>query len=137
MAGRQARAGRRRSPGALVFALDVTTLREAPGEAGPFFSRRDERIMNQRSTYSRHLEMGFGRRGGLWAGIVAVLSAIVVIVLAVLFSALFLGLFVAIGVGVMLRSWLLGRSASRPRPDVIEAEYTVVDQRDPQQRRGQ
>jgi hypothetical protein len=91
--------------------------------------------MNQRTTRSRYLEMGFGRGGGLWAGIVAVLSGIVVIVLAVLFSALFLGLFVAIAVGVIVRSWLLGRS--RPsRPDVIEAEYTVVDQRDPQQRRG-
>jgi hypothetical protein len=93
--------------------------------------------MNQRTMHSRYVEMGFGRRGGLWAGIVAVLSAIVVIALAVLFSALFLGLFVAIGVGVMVRSWLLGRSAKRPQPDVIEAEYTVVDQRDPQQRRGQ
>ena len=39
--------------------------------------------------------MGFGRRGGFWAGVVAVLSGIVVIVLAMLFSALFLGLFVA------------------------------------------
>ena len=93
--------------------------------------------MDQRTTRSRYIEMGFGRRGGLWAGIVAVLSAIVVIVLAVLFSALFLGLFVAIAVGVMVRSWVLGRSSRRPQPDVIEAEYTVVDQRDPQQRRGQ
>jgi hypothetical protein len=90
--------------------------------------------MNQRTTRNRYVEMGFGRRGGFWAGVVAVLSAIVVIVLAVLFSALFLGLFVAIGVGVMVRSWLLGRSARRSQPDVIEAEYTVVEQRDP--RRG-
>jgi hypothetical protein len=92
--------------------------------------------MNQRTMHSRYVEMGFGRRGGLWAGIVAVLSAIVVIVLAVLFSALFLGLFVAIALGVMVRSWLLGRSSRPSRPDVIEAEYTVVDQRDPQRRRG-
>jgi hypothetical protein len=79
--------------------------------------------------------MGFGRRGGLWAGIVAVLSGIVVIVLAVLFSALFLGLFVAIGVAVMVRAWLLGRSKPS-QPEVIEAEYTVVDQRDSRGRRS-
>jgi hypothetical protein len=91
--------------------------------------------MNQRTMRSRYIEMGFGRRGGLWAGIVAVLSGIVVIVLAVLFSALFLGLFVAIAVGVTVRSWLLGRS--RPsQPEVIEAEYTVVDPDDPQGRRS-
>lgn len=92
--------------------------------------------MNQRTTRNRYVEMGFGRRGGLWAGIVAVLSGIVVIVLAVLFSALFLGLFVAIGVAVMVRGWLLGRSSRRSEPEVIEAEYTVVDQDDPQGRRS-
>ena len=91
--------------------------------------------MNQRTTQSRYIEMGFGRRGGLWAGIVAVLSGIVVIVLAVLFSALFLGLFVAIGVAVMVRAWLLGRSKPS-RPEVIEAEYTVIDQRDSPGRRS-
>jgi hypothetical protein len=91
--------------------------------------------MNQRTTRSRYVEMGFGRRGGLWAGIVAVLSGIVVIVLAVLFSALFLGLFVAIGVAVMVRAWLLGRSKPS-QPEVIEAEYTVIDQDDPQRRRS-
>jgi hypothetical protein len=91
--------------------------------------------MNQRTTRSRYVEMGFGRRGGLWAGIVAVLSGIVVIVLAVLFSALFLGLFVAIGVAVMVRAWLLGRSKPS-QPEVIEAEYTVVDQRDSRGRRS-
>jgi hypothetical protein len=90
--------------------------------------------MNQRTTRS-YVEMGFGRRGGLWAGIVAVLSGIVVIVLAVLFSALFLGLFVAIGVAVMVRAWLLGRSKPS-QPEVIEAEYTVVDQRDSRGRRS-
>jgi hypothetical protein len=79
--------------------------------------------------------MGFGRRGGLWAGIVAVLSGIVVIVLAVLFSALFLGLFVAIGVAVMVRACLLGRSKPS-QPEVIEAEYTVIDQRDSPGRRS-
>ena len=91
--------------------------------------------MNQRTTRS-YVEMGFGRRGGLWAGIVAVLSGIVVIVLAVLFSALFLGLFVAIGIAVMVRAWLLGRSSKPSQPEVIEAEYTVIDQRDPQGRRS-
>jgi len=90
--------------------------------------------MNQRTTRS-YVEMGFGRRGGLWAGIVAVLSGIVVIVLAVLFSALFLGLFVAIGVAVMVRAWLLGRSKPS-RPELIEAEYTVIDQRDSPGRRS-
>jgi hypothetical protein len=90
--------------------------------------------MNQRTTRS-YVEMGFGRRGGLWAGIVAVLSGIVVIVLAVLFSALFLGLFVAIGVAVMVRAWLLGRSKPS-QPEVIEAEYTVIDQRDSPGRRS-
>jgi hypothetical protein len=82
--------------------------------------------MNYRTTHTRYLEMGFGRRGGFWPGIVAVLSGIVVIALAVLFSALFLGLFVAIAVGVMVRAWLVGRSKPS-RPEVIEAEYTVVD----------
>jgi hypothetical protein len=71
--------------------------------------------------------MRLPRGGGLWTGIVAALSAIVVIVLAVLFSALFLGLFVAIAVGVAVRAWLLGRGGSPSRPDVIEAEYTVVE----------
>jgi hypothetical protein len=96
-----------------------------PGVAG--FSRRIGRVMNQRTTRNRYVEMGFGRRGGLWAGIVAVLSGIVVIVLAVLFSALFLGLFLAIGVAVMVRAWLLGRSSRKAQPEVIEAEYTVID----------
>jgi len=91
--------------------------------------------MNQRTTRSRYLEMGFGRRGGFWAGIVAVLSGIVVIVLAVLFSALFLGLFVAVAVAVVVRGWLLGR-AKPSRPEVIEAEYTVVDQDETQERRS-
>ncbi|MGH6921073.1 MAG: hypothetical protein ACREJ0_25620 [Geminicoccaceae bacterium] len=83
--------------------------------------------MNQRTTRSRYVEMGFGRRGGLWAGIVAVLSGIVVIVLAVLFSALFLGLFVAIAVGVTVRAWLVGRGSRPSRPEVIDAEYTVIE----------
>jgi hypothetical protein len=93
--------------------------------------------MNQRTTRGRYIEMGFGRRGGFWAGIVAVLSGIVVIVLAMLFSALFLGLFVAIAVGVMVRAWLVGRgNGQRSRPPVIEAEYTVVDPGDSQGRRS-
>ena len=91
--------------------------------------------MNQHTMRSRHIEMGFGRRGGLSAGIVAVLSGIAVIVLAVLFSALFLGLFVAIALSLVVRGWLLGRG-KRARPDVIEAEYTVIDQRDAPGRRG-
>jgi hypothetical protein len=94
-----------------------------------------ERVMNQRTMRSRYVEMGFGRRGGFWAGVVAVLSGIVVIVLAVLFSALFLGLFVALAVGVMVRGWLLGRSKPS-QPEVIEPEYTVVDQHDPHGRRS-
>ena len=57
------------------------------------------------------------------------------IVLAVLFSALFLGLFVAIALGLAVRGWLLGRGKPA-RPDVIEAEYTVIDQRDSPGRRG-
>jgi MFS superfamily sulfate permease-like transporter len=65
-----------------------------------------------------------------------VLSGMIVILLAVLFSALFLGLFVAIAVGVVVRGWLLGRSSRRSQPKVIEAEYTVVDQDDSQERRG-
>jgi Flp pilus assembly protein TadB len=92
--------------------------------------------MNQRTTRGRYIEMGFGRRGGFWAGIVAVLSGIVVIVLAVLFSALFLGLFVAIAVGVMARAWFLGRSSRKSQPKVIEAEYTVVDPGGSQGRRS-
>jgi hypothetical protein len=92
--------------------------------------------MNQRSTQSRRIEMGIGRGGGLWTGVVAVLSGIVVIALAVLFSALFLGLFVAIAIGVMVRTWLLGRGSRRSQPQVIEAEYTVIDQGDPQRRRS-
>jgi hypothetical protein len=90
--------------------------------------------MNQRYFQSRHVQMDFGRRGGLWAGVVAILSSIVVIVLAVLFSALFLGLFVAIAVGVMVRAWLVGRSKPA-QPPVIEAEYTVVDPGDSAGRR--
>jgi hypothetical protein len=91
--------------------------------------------MNQRYFQSRHVQMGFGRRGGLWAGVVAILSSVVVIVLAVLFSALFLGLFIAIAVGVMVRAWLVGRgNDQRSQPKVIEAEYTVVD---PGDSRGQ
>jgi hypothetical protein len=82
--------------------------------------------MNQRHTRTRYVQTGFGRSGGLWAGVVVVLSSIVVIVLAVLFSALFLGLFVAITVGVMVRAWLVGRSKPA-QPPVIEAEYTVVE----------
>jgi len=82
--------------------------------------------MNQRYFQSRHVQMGFGRRGGLWAGVVAVLSSILVIVLALLFSALFLGLFVAIAVAVMVRAWLVGRSKPA-QPPVIEAQYTVLD----------
>jgi len=93
--------------------------------------------MNQRNTYTRHVEMGFGRPGGFWAGVVAVLTAIVVIVLAVLFSALFLGLFVALGIGVAIRAWLLGRQVRRGQPDVIEADYTVVETEDaPGRRKG-
>jgi hypothetical protein len=86
--------------------------------------------MNQRTTRSRYVEMGFGRRGGFWAGLAAVLSAAAVIVLALLFSALFLGLFVAIGIGLAIRTWLLGRSVRRAPPDVIEAEYTVIEAED-------
>jgi len=82
--------------------------------------------MNPQDRGRRRVEMSFGRSGGLWTGIAAALSAIAVIVLAVLFSALFLGLFVAIAVGVAVRAWLLGRSTPS-RPDVIEAEYTVID----------
>jgi hypothetical protein len=91
--------------------------------------------MQQRTTRNRYVEMGFGRRGGLWAGIVAVLSGIGVIVLAVLFSALFLGLFVAVALAVVVRSWLLGRSARPSRPEVIDAEYTVIDQGEPHSQR--
>lgn len=80
--------------------------------------------MNAQDQGGRRVAMSFG--GGLWTGIAAALSAIVVIALAVLFSALFLGLFVAIAVGVAVRAWLLGRDAPA-RPDVIDAEYTVVD----------
>ncbi|MEM7025029.1 MAG: hypothetical protein AAF637_20965, partial [Pseudomonadota bacterium] len=62
-------------------------------------------------------------------------SAIVVIVLAVLFSVLFLGLFVAIGIGLMVRAWLIGRNVKQDsRPDVIDAEYTVVETDDPDRR---
>ena len=92
--------------------------------------------MNQRTTRSRHIEMGFGRRGGFWAGLVAVLTAAVVIVLALLFSALFLGLFVAVGIGLMIRGWLLGRGGGRAQPDVIEAEYTVIEAEDSPGRRS-
>ena len=88
--------------------------------------------MNQRTTHSRYVEMGFGRRGGFWAGVVAALSGIVVIVLAVLFSALFLGLLVAIAIGVAVRAWLSGRRVERPgRHQVIDAEYTVIETDDP------
>jgi hypothetical protein len=105
-----------------------------PGRRG--FSRLEiERAMNQRTTRSRYVEMGFGRRGGLWAGVVAVLSGIVVIVLAVLFSALFLGLFVAIAAVVVVRGWLLGRGKPS-RPDVIDAEYTVIESDESPRRRS-
>lgn len=87
--------------------------------------------MNPQDQGGRRVEVSFQRSGGLWAGIAAALSAIVVIILAVLFSALFLGLFVAIGIGVAVRAWMLGRNA-RARPDVIDAEYTVVDTERPQ-----
>jgi hypothetical protein len=93
--------------------------------------------MNQRTTRSRYIEMGFGRRGGFWAGLVAVLSGIVVIVLALLFSALFLGLFIAIALGLVVRGWLLGRRSMPARPDVIDAEYTVIESDDSPRRRGQ
>jgi Flp pilus assembly protein TadB len=91
--------------------------------------------MNQRTTHTRYVEMGLGRRGGFWAGLVAVLSGIVVIVLAVLFSALFLGLFVAIAAGLMVRAWLFGRGKPA-QPKVIDAEYTVIDPGDSQGRRS-
>lgn len=83
--------------------------------------------MNAQQSRGRRVEFSFGRGGGLWTGIVAALSAVVVIVLAVLFSALFLGLFVAIAIGVAVRAWLLGRNAHDAQPDVIDAEYTVID----------
>jgi len=82
--------------------------------------------MSAQDFRGRRVETSFRRSGGFWTGIVAALSAIVVIVLAVLFSALFLGLFVAIAVGVAVRAWLLGRNAPA-QPDVIDAEYTIVD----------
>ena len=82
--------------------------------------------MNQRTTRSRFVETGFGRGGGFLTGVVAVLSGIAAIGLAILFSALFLGLLVAVGIGIAVRAWLLG-SGRRARPDVIEGEYTVVD----------
>jgi hypothetical protein len=91
--------------------------------------------MNYRTTQTRYLEMGFGRSGGFWPGIVAVLSGIIVIVLAVLFSALFLGLFVAIAAGLMVRAWLFGRGKPA-QPKVIDAEYTVVDSGESQARRS-
>jgi hypothetical protein len=91
--------------------------------------------MNQRTTRGRYIEMGFGRHGGFWPSIVAVLSGIVVIALAVLFSALFLGLFVAIAAGLMVRAWLFGRGKPA-QPKVIEAEYTVIDPGDSQGRRS-
>jgi hypothetical protein len=90
--------------------------------------------MNQRNVRTRHVEMGYGRFGGLWTGVVAVLSGIVVLLLAVLFSALFLGLFVAIAVGIAVRAWLAGRNSGSAQPDVIDAEYTVVEEDSP--RRG-
>lgn len=91
--------------------------------------------MNQRGYQTRRVEMNLGRLGGFWTGVVAVLSGIVVLVLAVLFSALFLGLFVAIGVGVAVRAWLLGRRGGQPsRPDVIDAEFTVIDSDDARSR---
>jgi uncharacterized protein (DUF58 family) len=82
--------------------------------------------MSAQDSSGRRVEMSFRRSGGFWTGIAAALSAVMVILLAVLFSALFLGLFVAIGVGVAVRAWLLGRSAPS-RPEVIDAEYTVVN----------
>jgi len=81
--------------------------------------------MNAQDRGGRRIEMS-GRNGGFWTGLAAALSAIVVIVLAVLFSALFLGLFVAIGIGLAVRAWWLGRG-SPSRPEVIDAEYTVID----------
>lgn len=88
------------------------------------------RVMNQRDVRTRHIEMGYGRFGGLWTGVVAVLSGIVVLLLAVLFSALFLGLFVAVAVGIAVRAWLAGRNRGSAQPEVIDAEYTVVDAED-------
>jgi hypothetical protein len=91
--------------------------------------------MNERGTYTRRVE-SFGRGGGLWTGVIAVLSGVVVIVLAILFSALFLALFIAIAVGVVVRSWLLGRRSDSPaRPGVIDAEYTVIDSGEEPERR--
>jgi hypothetical protein len=86
-------------------------------------------VMRAQDGGGRRIEMRFGS-GGWWTGIVAALSAIAVILLAVLFSALFLGLFIAIGIGVAVRAWLLGRSAPT-QPDVIDAEYTVIDRERP------
>lgn len=90
--------------------------------------------MSEQDPRIRHVEMRWGRLGGLWGGVLAVLSGIVVIVLAILLSALFLGLFVAIAVGVLVRAWLSGRTRlsgrarERTGPQVIDAEYTVIDQ---------
>jgi hypothetical protein len=90
--------------------------------------------MNQHTT--RSYAMGFGRRGGLLTAVAAVLSGIVVIVLAILFSALFLALFLAIAVGVVVRSWVLGRRSDSPaRPGVIDADYTVIDSGEEPERR--
>jgi hypothetical protein len=92
--------------------------------------------MNQRNVRTQHIEMGHGRFGGFWTGVVAVLSGIVVLLLAVLFSALFLGLFVAIAVGIAVRAWLVGRDSRSAQPEVIDAEYTVVESEDSPRRGG-
>ncbi|MGH3677847.1 MAG: hypothetical protein ACRDU5_19360 [Mycobacterium sp.] len=86
--------------------------------------------MSERDSRTRPVEMRFGRIGGLWAGALAVLAGIVVIVLAILLSALLLGLFAAIAVGVLVRAWLSGRSRERTGPQVIDAEYTVIETHD-------
>jgi hypothetical protein len=92
--------------------------------------------MNQHDARNRNFQMSFGRFGGFGAGVVAVLTAIVVIVLAVVFSALFLGLFVAIAIGVAVRAWLSGRKVPVGGQKVIDAEYTVVETRDPREPRN-
>jgi hypothetical protein len=92
--------------------------------------------MNQRSMYIRRVE-SFGSGGGLWTGVIAVLSGIGVIVLAILFSALFLGLLIAIAAGVAVRGWLLGHNRSQPSgPEVIDADYTVIDSGETPERRA-
>ena len=90
--------------------------------------------MNQRTTRSRYVEIGFGRKGGFLATVVEVLSGIAAIVLALLFAALFLGLLVVIAIGVAVRAWLLGNRGRRAQPDVIEGQYTVIDPGDSRHR---